>query len=118
MTDRAKLIKLYEKAFKEWMNNTNGNPTVSEFICDYLLANGIIVPPCNVGDKVYLPCLTDWGDIENYTITEFVLNNDGLCFVVDDEDRETHSIEIIGKEVFLTKEEAEANLDKRGKEND
>ena len=45
MTDRAKLIKLYEKAFKEWMNNTNGNPTVSEFICDYLLANGVFLLP-------------------------------------------------------------------------
>jgi len=63
--------------------------------------------PCKVGDKVYLPCLNDWGDIENYTITEFVLDNDGLLFVVDDEDRETHPIEEIGTDVFLTKEEAE-----------
>lgn len=66
-----------------------------------------IKPPCKVGDKVYLPCLNDWGDIENYTITEFVLDNDGLLFVVDDEDRETHPIEEIGTDVFLTKEEAE-----------
>lgn len=70
----------------------------------------LIVPPCKVDDKVYLPSLNDWGDIENYTITEIVLDNDGLCFVVDDEDREAHSIEILGKEVFLTKEEAEKAL--------
>ena len=72
-----------------------------------------IKPPCKVGDKVYLPCLNDWGDIENYTITEFVLDNDGLLFVVDDEDRETHPIEEIGTDVFLTKDEAEQALKER-----
>ena len=86
----------------------------AERLADYLLSSGVIVPPCKVGSTIYLPCLNDWGDIENYTITEFVLDNDGLCFVVDDEDREAHSIETIGKEVFLTKEEAEQALKERG----
>lgn len=76
----------------------------------------VIVPPCKVGDKVYLPCVNDWGDIENYTITEFVLDNNGLCFVVDDEDRECHSVDNIGKTVFLNIEEAEQAL-KEGADN-
>lgn len=100
MTDRDRLIELL------------GDYLYSEQIADHLLANGVIVPPCKVGDKVYLPCLNDWGDIENYTITEFVLDNDGLLFVVDDEDRETHPIEEIGTDVFLTKEEAEKALER------
>ena len=85
-------------------------------LADFLLKNGVIVPPCKVGDKVYLPCVNDWGDIENYTITEFVLDNNGLCFVVDDEDRECHSVDNIGKTVFLNIEEAEQAL-KEGTDN-
>ena len=88
----------------------------SEMLADYILADGWIRPPCKVGDKVYLPCVNDWGDIENYTITEFVLDNNGLCFVVDDEDRECHSVDNIGKTVFLNIEEAEQAL-KEGADN-
>ena len=106
MTDRDRLIELLKKADDSTWGQTY------ETYADYLLANGVIVPPCKVGDKVYLPCLNDWGDIENYTITEFVLDNDGLLTVVDDEDRETHPIEEIGTDVFLTKEEAEKALER------
>jgi hypothetical protein len=98
---RDRLIKLIEKEVPR---------PKADALAGHLLANGVIVPPCKVGDKVYLPCLKEWGNIENYTITEFELDNGGLWFVVDDEDREAHPIEIIGKEVFLTKEEAEAKL--------
>ena len=118
-TDREKLIELIRKSgcVQTWDYHTDdfADPNPILALADHLLANGVIVPPCKVGDIVYLPCLTDWGDIENYTITEFVLDNDGLLFVVDDEDRETHPIEEIGTEVFLTKEEAEAELEKRYK---
>lgn len=40
-TDRDRLIELLLKAKVTW--NTCG-------VADYLLANGVIVPPCNVGD--------------------------------------------------------------------
>ena len=112
MTDRDRLIELKRQAInyaQEKADERGGLVCIDDEV-DYLLANGVIVPPCKVGQKVYLPNKTDWGDVENYTITEFVLDNDGLCFVVDDEDRETHPIEEIGADVFLTKEEAEEKL--------
>ena len=118
MTDRDRLIELIDDF--AFICPENCKKEIACTLCkaqklaDYLLANGVIVPPCKVGDKVYLPCLNDWGDIENYTITEIVIDKDGLCFVVDDEDREAHSIEILGKEVFLTKEEAEKKLKELG----
>jgi hypothetical protein len=79
---------------------------------DYLIANGVMAPPCKVGTTIYLPLLDDEGEIETYTITEFLLDENGLYFLVDDENRETHSIEIIGKDVFLAKEQAEQKLNK------
>ncbi len=79
--------------------------------------DGVIVPPCKVGTTVYLPCLDDNGEIETYTITEFVLDKDGLYFLVDDENRETHSIDIIGKDCFLDEEQAEQKLKEMGDSN-
>ena len=84
----------------------------AELIADHLIANGVVVPPCKVGTTVYLPCLDDKGEIETYTITEFVLDANGLYFVVDDEDRETHSVDIIGKDCFFTKEQAKQKINK------
>lgn len=53
MTDRERLIELIgnypcmstaEDCFME---------SIASDLADYLLANGVIVPPCKVGDKVY-----------------------------------------------------------------
>ena len=82
---------------------------------DYLLANGVIVPPCKVGDTVYFLdaiCGTDG----------YCINN---CCCIDCIHAELQVFEIdfdlsmykeIGNTVFLTKEEAEAKL-KELKEN-
>lgn len=44
---RERLIKLIINSVSGCARNW------AETIADYLLANGIIVPPCKVGDKVY-----------------------------------------------------------------
>ena len=58
MTDRDRLIELIDKG----KDTTPCNQGCSEVSCtecenrsiaDYLLANGVIVPPCKVGDMVY-----------------------------------------------------------------
>ena len=36
-----------------------GDYLYSEQIADHLLKNGVIVPPCKVGDVVYMPIITD-----------------------------------------------------------
>ena len=47
MTDRDRLIELYNN-FIYWRGSWD-----AEELADYLLSNGVIVPPCKVGDKVY-----------------------------------------------------------------
>lgn len=86
-------------------------------VADHLLANGVIVPPCKVGDMVYVIC-----DKKVQETTVFSM-------IIETED--SHWIYILkckvflggtnvfkrfafGKTVFLTKEEAEAKLKERG----
>lgn len=53
MTDRERLIELLLKV--DYALDTDGRKAKdsAEFIADYLLKNGFIVPPCKVGDTVY-----------------------------------------------------------------
>ena len=46
MTDRDRLIELHKKAFNEWCHSNNPYISDDEYICDYLIANGVILPPC------------------------------------------------------------------------
>ena len=83
----------------------------AEVIADYLLENGVVVPPCKVGDKVY--------HIKEKTIFVmpvkwFETNNYGwcACCVYPPMATFTFKFEDFGKTVFLTREEAERALRK------
>ena len=67
----------------------------------------IIVPPCKVGDTVYVKY---YGEIVNAYVTEFEVNSKGLIvkvYIDPDTDREYDA-----EDVFLAKEEAEQALRK------
>ncbi len=89
-----------------------------ERIADHLLANGVIVLPCAVGDTVYWVTKScdengrEESAIHEGTIISFSLQNDGLWFYCCYRDGLTfwHKIEYFGKTVFLTKEAAEKAL--------
>lgn len=68
---------------------------------DYLLANGVIVPPCKVGDTVYW---VDDGKIKCEEVFEISIHIDGILIHT--------GIQFCLKPdaVFLTKEEAEKAL--------
>ena len=77
---------------------------------DYLLANGVIVPPCKVGDKVY--CIVEGFDVvmEGH-VRQFIVA-EGMfidCVIRGYFNQVFHSSNM-GKTVFLTKEEAEQAL--------
>lgn len=100
----------------------------AEVVADYLLDNGVIVPPCKVGDTVYqiekkcldCPYYTDGGYSD---FCECALDDSKLMFEVDfDKDciyeiiktKFIYSmIDQDGKTVFLTREEAEKALKER-----
>lgn len=120
MTDRERLIELQRKAFNEWRNATIDTFPL-EFITDYLLANGVIVPLCKVGDIVYVVSRYYAGDWEIYqceveSITHYKSNTFGSCVANDVRFGKINfglNTGQIGKTVFLTKEEAEQALKER-----
>ena len=78
----------------------------AEEVADVLLANGVIVPPCKVGDTVYRiddKQVYDWWQVEHIEIYA-----DEIVFV-DDSDNE-FTEDDIGKSIFLTREDAEKVL--------
>ena len=112
MTERERLIELMQ----EWgTNNTDSFPF--ESVADYLIANGVIVPPCKVGDMVYTvsryyggiwkiyECRVDGFTVYKRNVFMSISNDEHYCFGVN--------ICEIGKTVFLTKEEAEKALKER-----
>lgn len=90
-----------------------GDYLYSEQIADHLLKNGVIVPPCKVGDVVWL--------IKSLNLqqTERGIKKGKVSMIQQKADKswkfrvtENHSVQdyttdSIGKTIFLTKEEAE-----------
>lgn len=87
----------------------------AESRADHLLANGVIVPPCKVGDKVYM--------IDDYDCEPYVLDVKidhikidkisvwvGLRYPLGIKHTPLVPVDDIGKTVFLTREEAEQAL--------
>lgn len=91
----------------------------AEIIADYLLANGVIIPPCNVGDKVYK---ITRNEVKECEVIFIGISADEKCsyfnFVENYADGTFHKsysmvFDVIGKTVFLTKEEAKQALKER-----
>ena len=82
----------------------------SEDIADHLIENGVILPPCKVGDTVYIVSV---GKIEPHRIGKV-----NLEYIVDNgtgwKDIWYFKDYNIGDTIFLTREEAERALKERG----
>lgn len=85
--------------------------SISDDLADYLLANGVIVPPCKVGDKVYE--LTTSEEIKFRKVKDIIYTNEGFRLRLEP----YFSYEYyLNETVFLTFEEAEKALKERGKQ--
>lgn len=129
MKDR--LIELIREAELAHLEDTIMRPhTVSsnDFLADYLLENGVIVPPCKVGQTVYalwnIPTEAKYviycAEVKEIRITK---KNNRLATIYRLEPvayrgrvREYYDSEF-GELVFINEEEAEAKL-KEGADND
>lgn len=106
---RDRLIELIKQAKKQ-TKNANCDIERNMIFADYLLANGVIVPPCKVGDKVY--CIVEGfdvvmdGHIRQFIVAEGIFVD---CVIRGYFSQVFHSSKI-GEKVFLTREEAEAKL--------
>lgn len=107
MTERERLIELIQKSVNGCARNW------AETIADYLLANGVIVPPVMAGQKVYISrsLMNDVieGEVTGLKTTEF--SRYTVVFLIDDNRYIEIPFGAYGKTVFLTKEEAEKALE-------
>ena len=113
MHDR--LIELIRTASHELTTRCVGEcGECADKIADYLLANGVIVPPCNVGDEIYM-LVTKHSvsfDIKDHVMTRCKKQHT-FTFIKQTRLMESNFFRVIkdiGKTVFLTREEAEAAL--------
>ena len=111
--ERKRLVELFYKANERFTDDDMTEEKAIEALADHLLDNGIVVPPCRVGDKVWL--ISQNGQYVYDTDVVIVYRDiDGVYFetiqndVFDDED--------INETVFLTREDAEAKLKEGGEE--
>lgn len=119
---RDRLIELISKAREEctstscfqceYQDKEMPKDCVPRLIADHLIANGVIVPPCKVGDNLYV--ISQMKDkrilpfINTYKVTSVSIRKNG--FVVYHEMDGYIKIfkqSDFGKTVFLTKAEAE-----------
>lgn len=105
---RDRLIELVCKGIREFGRSTV-KCSADEYIADHLLANGVIVPPCKVGDTIYYIA---FGKIYKGKCHAITLKHTLQIHLYDfDGDRASYP----AKKVFLTKEEAERALKEREK---
>ncbi len=96
MNQKEKLIEIMTECP---VINISSYESICELI-DHLIANGVVVLPCKVGDTVYQ---VDLARVYESKITKMIYETDGVGF----------DSRAIGKHVFLTREEAERALEER-----
>lgn len=113
MTDRDRLIELVKASVYGNIDEGFYGPELhSENVADYLLSNGVIVPPCKVGNTVWW---LDKNRVLDMICVGFLKTHKKLLVTIarNTNDFTTHYYAIWNKEVFLTKEEAEKALKER-----
>lgn len=137
MIERERLVELHEEAGKEWDSyikeklekNEKPQKNYDEFHADYLLKYGVIVPPCKVGDTVYVVGEIDISAQEVTSITQDILKfsfhskciyygvcdyrNDDPCMAEEEICKTGFTEYDIGRKIFITREEAKKALKDR-----
>lgn len=108
MSDRlTRLIDGFVFGTQIAVNSIEWNSTKVKELADYLIANGVIVPPCKVGDTIYQ---TDGVRIYTSTIHEITYTANKVIFVTENI---VFDEQAINNSIFLTREEAEKVLKER-----
>ncbi len=128
MTDRDRLKKLHAKAHSEWLQKEYDHKTdknISEYAADYLIANGVIVPPCKIGDEIWYvftpkyPADPDdkgkWFMVKD-GVQRIIYGARGLS--IETWNVGTISEKEIGKKLFFTRKEAKIALAEKRRQKD
>ena len=127
MTDREILINSLQKGVNLAKDKVRGEGEAFSWgdVADYLLANGVIVPTFNCGDRVwFIPKGLD--EVCEATVTQIEYNYftspqewiviDYISSIVGKHKYKSRIDLMLNKTVFLTKEEAEEKLRELGKQ--
>ena len=107
--DRERLIELFKGAESKVIEELNKHLELDEkewmgIYADHLLANGVIVPPVEVGQTVY--CVDDFTEVvEECKVYGFTVVNSKLSLLVDNGE-----CKFITRKWHNTKEQAEQKL--------
>lgn len=106
---KDRLINLIQNAVSGCARNW------AEVIADHLLDNGVIVPPCKVGNYIYYPWhYDDNSGVAILEVDKIVIKGETLVFILDPESDMPmpcwFSMDDFGKTVFFTRDEAERAL--------
>lgn len=109
---RDRLIELLNEAHKKFIKSDSVYEF--DFLADYLLENGVIVPPCKVGDMVYVTFSIFYAE---YKISQFIYDGIFIWARLVNEEYAPQDREIlrcidfdINKTIFLTEDEAKAKI--------
>ena len=122
-----RLIELVDKAKEEYANDITDH-TETDYIVEYLLNNGVIAPPCKVGDTMYFIERhperlggTKINTAEVLSIKANISHKDMTFWLFityqDINGTDTCGEVLYGRTAFKTKEEAERELKNRGDNN-
>lgn len=127
MTERERLVELLNNSLT---GSVGLSSLLSESIADYLLANGVIIPPCKIGDDVWVIDRED-GEAVGVSCVIFLAKSKG-CIIATahindydidetiyyhiDETQDEYDTDLMvysDDDCFLTREEAEKALEER-----
>ena len=136
MTERERLIELieagtriaYDRSLEDvkrivkenhhFNSATDRTVSVSEIVADFLIENGVIVPPVAVSDMVFeirKKSVSPSGRhtdhrVDTYKYLKYAVNTDDEFYIKPKQYRKS-DISRLGKTVFMTREEAEKVLE-------
>lgn len=111
---KERLVDLHVEAVAAWdtyldmceEQDVEPEKTFDEFVADYLLANGVIVPLCKVGQTVW----SAFWCVRSHKVIRIEITESELIVATNDY---RFNFSDFGRVVFLTREEAEKELEKR-----
>ena len=110
MTERERLIDLIQSADISLFGT---DKSFAEVYADYLLENGVIVPPCKIGDTVYYVSRRRIERLKIRNINYSFRDREYYVYLENDSGSAMHIgyHQLIGYKLFHTLEEAEKALE-------
>ena len=111
MTSRDRLIELLDDGCYKACSDKSGKK-VNEFLADFLLEKGVIVPPCHIYDTVFR--IAENGKIDEYIVVEIGEDDFESSYVVLEKSMSEYStiqmicnFEAFGVTVFTNRKDVE-----------